>query len=81
MARYPIASIPASSGAALVMQTPVMLEGTVRDNLCIGPAGVRGDFSEERPGGTLKETISICAANHAPSLLTDERYGASAILS
>ena len=63
------------------MQTPVMLEGTVRDNLCIGPVGVRGDFSEERPGGTLKETISICAANHAPSLLTDERYGASAILS
>ena len=34
--------------------------------------------SEERPGGTLKETISICAANDAPSLLTDERYGASA---
>jgi len=55
------------------MQTPVMLEGTVRDNLCIGPAGVRGDFSEERLGGTLKETIGIYAANHAPSLLTDER--------
>jgi hypothetical protein len=66
---------------ALVMQTPVMLEGTVRDNLCIGPAAVRGDFSEERLGGTLKETISICAANHALSLLTDERYGASGILS
>src|SRR5258705_243945 len=37
------------------MQTPVMLEGTVRDNLCIRPAGVGGDFSEERLGATLDE--------------------------
>jgi putative ABC transport system ATP-binding protein len=40
---------------ALVMQTPVMFEGTVRDNLCIRPAGVRGDFSEDRLGATLDE--------------------------
>ena len=40
---------------ALVMQTPVMFEGTVRDNLCIRPAGVQGDFSEERLRATLDE--------------------------
>lgn len=40
---------------ALVMQTPVMFEGTVRDNLCIRPVGVRGDFSEGRLGATLDE--------------------------
>ncbi|MGH8315847.1 MAG: ABC transporter ATP-binding protein, partial [Steroidobacterales bacterium] len=40
---------------ALVMQTPVMFEGTVRDNLCIRPAGVIGDFSEERLRETLDE--------------------------
>jgi ABC-type multidrug transport system fused ATPase/permease subunit len=40
---------------ALVMQTPVMFEGTVRDNLCIRPAGVRGDFSEARLEATLDE--------------------------
>src|SRR6266550_1626344 len=40
---------------ALVMQTPVMFEGTVRDNLRIRPAAVRGDFSEERLGATLDE--------------------------
>jgi ABC-type methionine transport system ATPase subunit len=40
---------------ALVMQTPVMFEGTVRDNLCIRPVGVRGDFSEGRLGATLEE--------------------------
>jgi ABC-type methionine transport system ATPase subunit len=40
---------------ALVMQTPVMFEGTVRDNLCIRPVGVRGDFSESRLGATLDE--------------------------
>jgi S-methylmethionine-dependent homocysteine/selenocysteine methylase len=45
------------------MQIPAMLEGTVRDNLYIRAAGIRGDFSEERLGRTLKETISICAAN------------------
>jgi ABC-type methionine transport system ATPase subunit len=40
---------------ALVMQTPVMFEGTVRDNLCIRPAGVTGDFSENRLAATLDE--------------------------
>lgn len=40
---------------ALVMQTPVMFEGTVRDNLCIRPAGVMGDFSEDRLGKILDE--------------------------
>jgi ABC-type methionine transport system ATPase subunit len=40
---------------ALVMQTPVMFEGTVRDNLCIRPDGVEGDFSEERLAATLDE--------------------------
>jgi ABC-type methionine transport system ATPase subunit len=40
---------------ALVMQTPVMFEGTVRDNLCIRPAGVPGDFSENRLAATLDE--------------------------
>jgi ABC-type methionine transport system ATPase subunit len=37
------------------MQTPVMFEGTVRDNLCIRPAGVKGDFSEQRLRTTLDE--------------------------
>jgi ABC-type methionine transport system ATPase subunit len=37
------------------MQTPVMFEGTVRDNLCIRPAGVPGDFSENRLAATLDE--------------------------
>ena len=40
---------------ALVMQTPVLFEGTVRDNLCLRPVGVRGDFSEGRLGATLQE--------------------------
>src|SRR6267142_5663257 len=40
---------------ALVMQTPVMFEGTVRDNLCIRPIGVPGDFSENRLAATLDE--------------------------
>jgi ABC-type multidrug transport system fused ATPase/permease subunit len=31
---------------ALVMQTPVLFEGTVRDNLRVRPAGTPGDFSE-----------------------------------
>ncbi len=43
------------SRAALVMQTPVMFEGTVRDNLCIRPAGVSGDFSDNRLVATLDE--------------------------
>jgi putative ABC transport system ATP-binding protein len=32
--------------AALVMQTPVLFEGTVRDNLRVRPAGTPGDFSD-----------------------------------
>jgi ABC-type methionine transport system ATPase subunit len=40
---------------ALVMQTPVLFEGTVRDNLCIRPAGALGDFSEDRLRATLEE--------------------------
>jgi len=40
---------------ALVMQTPVLFDGTVRDNLCLRPVGVRGDFSEGRLGATLEE--------------------------
>jgi ABC-type methionine transport system ATPase subunit len=43
------------SRVALVMQTPVMFEGSVRDNLCIRPAGVSGDFSEQRLAATLDE--------------------------
>ena len=34
--------------AALVTQTPVLFEGTVRDNLLLRPAGVGGDFSDAR---------------------------------
>ena len=33
---------------ALVMQTPVLFEGTVRDNLRVRPADAPGDFSEPR---------------------------------
>jgi ABC-type multidrug transport system fused ATPase/permease subunit len=32
--------------AALVMQTPVLFEGTVRENLRVRPAGTPGDFSD-----------------------------------
>src|SRR6266568_2133643 len=32
--------------AALVMQTPVLFDGTVRDNLRVRPAGTPGDFSD-----------------------------------
>jgi ABC-type multidrug transport system fused ATPase/permease subunit len=32
--------------AALVMQTPVLFDGTVRDNLRVRPAGTSGDFSD-----------------------------------
>jgi len=34
--------------AALVMQTPVMFEGRVRENLALHPADAPGDFSEAR---------------------------------
>lgn len=38
---------------ALVMQTPVVFEGTVRDNLCVRSAAAQGDFSE----GRLEEAL------------------------
>jgi ABC-type methionine transport system ATPase subunit len=41
--------------AALVMQTPVLFEGTVRDNLRTRPASTDGDFSERRLGDLLGE--------------------------
>jgi putative ABC transport system ATP-binding protein len=40
---------------ALVMQTPVLFEGTVRDNLRVRPADAPGDFSEPRLRDTLQE--------------------------
>jgi ABC-type methionine transport system ATPase subunit len=40
---------------ALVMQTPVLFEGTVGDNLRVRPAGAAGDFSELRLRRTLAE--------------------------
>lgn len=42
-------------GAALVMQTPVLFEGTVRDNLRLRPTGVDGDRSEARLAHALVE--------------------------
>jgi ABC-type multidrug transport system fused ATPase/permease subunit len=40
---------------ALVMQTPVLFEGTVHDNLCVRPADASGVFSEDRLRATLGE--------------------------
>jgi ABC-type methionine transport system ATPase subunit len=40
---------------ALVMQTPVLFEGTVRDNLRVRPADAPGDFSEPRLRMTMTE--------------------------
>ena len=40
---------------ALVMQTPVLFEGTVRENLRVRPADVAGDFSEDRLSAMLAE--------------------------
>jgi len=40
---------------ALVMQTPVLFEGTVRDNLRVRPADAPGDFSEDR----LRATVGL----------------------
>jgi ABC-type multidrug transport system fused ATPase/permease subunit len=40
---------------ALVMQTPVLFEGTVRDNLRVRPVDARGDFSKERLATALAE--------------------------
>ena len=42
-------------GAALVMQTPVVFDGTVRDNLRLRPADVDGDLSEARLGQALAD--------------------------
>ncbi len=41
--------------AALVMQTPVLFEGTVRDNLRVRPVDAPGDFAEARLRATLEE--------------------------
>jgi ABC-type methionine transport system ATPase subunit len=41
--------------AALVMQTPVLFEGSVRDNLCIRSAATPGAFSETRLREALAE--------------------------
>jgi ABC-type methionine transport system ATPase subunit len=41
--------------AALVMQTPVLFEGTVQDNLGIRPAGTPGDFSDQSLTRALTE--------------------------
>jgi ABC-type methionine transport system ATPase subunit len=41
--------------AALVTQSPVLFEGTVRDNLLLRPAGIGGDFSEARLERALVE--------------------------
>jgi ABC-type multidrug transport system fused ATPase/permease subunit len=41
--------------AALVMQTPVLFDGTVRANLVVRPSGTGGDFSEARLVRTLGE--------------------------
>jgi ABC-type methionine transport system ATPase subunit len=40
---------------ALVMQTPVLFEGTIGDNLRLRPAGTPGDFSEPRLHFALEE--------------------------
>lgn len=40
---------------ALVMQTPVLFEGTVRDNLRVRPVDAQGDFGEDRLGAALAE--------------------------
>ena len=40
---------------ALVMQTPVLFEGSVRENLRVRPADVPGDFSEDRLRAMLAE--------------------------
>ena len=39
--------------AALVMQTPVLFEGSVRDNLLVRPPGASGDFSPGRLASAL----------------------------
>lgn len=41
--------------AALVMQTPVLFEGTVRENLKVRPAGTPGDFSDASLASAVAE--------------------------
>ena len=41
--------------AALVMQTPVLFEGTVRENLRLRSAGADDDFSDERLAASLAD--------------------------
>lgn len=41
--------------AALVMQTPVLFEGTVRENLRVRPPGTTGDFSDRSLTSALVE--------------------------
>lgn len=41
--------------AALVMQTPVLFEGTVADNLRLRPSGTSGDFSDARLADAITE--------------------------
>jgi len=41
--------------AALVMQTPVLFDGSVRDNLLLRPRGVDGDLSDSRLERALEE--------------------------
>jgi energy-coupling factor transporter ATP-binding protein EcfA2/AraC-like DNA-binding protein len=41
--------------AAMVMQTPVLFEGTVRDNLCLRPPGHTLDLGEPRLAAVLQE--------------------------
>ena len=41
--------------AALVMQTAVLFEGTVRDNLRVRPAGTPGDFSDASLASAVEE--------------------------
>ena len=41
--------------AAMVMQSPVLFEGTVRDNLLLRPADVGGDYSDASLARTLGE--------------------------
>ncbi|MCA6215853.1 ATP-binding cassette domain-containing protein [Ideonella sp. B7] len=47
--------------AAMVMQTPVLFEGTVRDNLRLRPAGVACDLSDSRLAAALDE-VGLAAA-------------------
>ena len=55
------------------MQTPVLFEGTVRDNLRIRPADVRGDFSEAR----LAEALAEVGLDPGSSIATPSRCRAA----